>query len=110
MNSAFRKLGIERLSASSLNSWLDSPGLWSLRYLAGLKEDTSAAMARGLAVEAGMLLMLYGKPIENAVEMAMNSFLQNLAGEISDDIEAEQALIEPMIKRIYEWNPSRKIL
>lgn len=109
-NSAFKRHGIERLSASSLNLWLDSPGVWSLKYLGGLKEETSAAMARGKAVEDGMLQMLHGKPIEKAIEVAINTFWTNMAGEASEENLAEEALIKPMLTRIYEWNPSPKIL
>lgn len=108
--SALRRHGIERLSPSSLNLWVDSPGLWSLRYLAGLKEDTGAAQARGLAVEAALLLLLHGRNVEQAKETALNNFLQNLGGEINEDIEAEQELIEPMIDQLQKWKPPGKII
>jgi hypothetical protein len=51
---AFERHGIDHLSASSLNLWRASPGLWCARYLADLKEDGNLAMWRGTAVEAGI--------------------------------------------------------
>jgi hypothetical protein len=93
-------------SPSSLNFWQDSPGLWSLRYLGGVREDTSAAAARGIAVEQAMLQMLHGKKLDDAVKIAHDNFTQNMQGELSDDIDAEMALIRPMVTRLYEWNQS----
>lgn len=107
-NSAFRRHGIEWLSPSSLNLWADQPGLWTLRYLAGVREETGPAMARGKAVEDGMLQCLHGKP--GAVQAALSTFEQNVAGEISDEIEAEQLLIAPMLAQCMLWNPPGQLL
>lgn len=109
-NSPFTRHGIRHLSASSLNLWQDNPGLWALRYLAGLKEDTNAAQARGNAVEGAMLYMLHGKPQEAALETALNNFTENMAGEINEEIDAERALITPMVDQLYKWNRGHKIL
>jgi len=109
MNSAFRRHGIERLSASSINAWLDSPGMWALRYLANLKEDTSAAMARGLAVEAALLQVLHGKVAEDAASAALDTFRQNLAGEVTEESENEELLIVPMIEQLYRWEHPKVI-
>jgi hypothetical protein len=45
-----------------------------VRYLADLREDGNLAMWRGTAVEAGLRHVLYGAPIEEAREAAIDSF------------------------------------
>lgn len=50
----FRHFGIEHLSASSLNLYAAEPALWVLERLLGFKHGSSAAMARGKAVELGV--------------------------------------------------------
>lgn len=107
-NSAFNRHGIERLSPSSLNLWLDSPGLWSLRYLCNMRDETGASMARGKAVEDGMLRVLYGKT--GAVEAAQATFDNNMQGELSEEIDAERALIPGMIEQCQRWKPPGQIL
>src|SRR6185437_1635547 len=102
-NSAFARHGIERLSPSSLNLWLDSPGLWSLRYLANMRDDAGPAALRGIAVEAGLHLCLHNKP--GALETALHTFEQNVQGEISDEIEAERGLIAGMVEQCQKWKP-----
>jgi hypothetical protein len=76
---AFERHGIDHLS-SSLNLWRASPGLWSARYLADLKEDGNNAMWRGTAVEAGLRHVLYGAPLEEARQAAIDSFEGNAVG------------------------------
>lgn len=98
MNS-FQKHGIQHLSPSSLNLWVENPGLWSLRYLASVKEETGPAMARGKAVEDGLLHLLHGKSYEEALAAANTSFDNNVAGELSDEIDAEKSLIPGMLKQ-----------
>jgi hypothetical protein len=99
--SALERHGIRHLSPSSLNLWLENPGLWTIRYLAGVKDETGAAMARGSAVETGMLAYLHGK--EEAVDMALSNFAMNTAGEIADHIEEERKLITPMVQQCAKW-------
>lgn len=96
----FQKHGIQHLSPSSLNLWVENPGLWSLRYLAAVKEETGPAMARGKAVEDGMLHLLHGKTYEEALAAAHISFWNNTDGGIADEQhEAENALIPGMLKQ-----------
>lgn len=54
----FRQYGIEHLSASSLNLYAAEPALWVLERLLGYKHGSSAVMARGKSVEAGIQLGL----------------------------------------------------
>lgn len=102
-NSAFQRHGIEHLSPSSLNLWVDQPGLWSLRYLANMRDEKSPAMTRGVAVEAGMNFCLRGQ--KGALEAAHQTFDQNMLGEIRDDIDAERDLIAGMVEQCQKWKP-----
>jgi hypothetical protein len=102
---AFARHGIEHLSPSSLNLWRDSPGIWALRYLKRIKDEGSAAMWRGTAVENGLAGLLRGVPIDEACTMAEMNFLQNSAGEVSEDIDTERELIAPMVKECSRWQP-----
>ncbi|MFG1284427.1 hypothetical protein [Xanthobacter autotrophicus] len=97
---AFEKHGIRHISASSLGLWRENPGLWSLKYLGGFKDDAGPAAWRGSAVEGGMLAILHGRAMEEAVQKSLDAFDATVAGEISDEIDAERALIEPMLKII----------
>jgi len=107
---AFKNHGIERLSASSLNTWLSSPGIWGLRYLAGFKDETAAAAARGLAVEGAMLMLLHGAKLDDATKSALDAFEANMSGEITDEIDAERALIAPMLEQCLRWKKDQSIL
>jgi hypothetical protein len=51
---AFEHFKIEHLSASSLNLYAAEPALWVIERLLGMKHGSSAVMARGKAVEAGV--------------------------------------------------------
>lgn len=110
MNSPFMKHKIDHLSASALNEWMSDPFLCCLKRLIGFRDETSAAMARGNAVEAGMAQMLHGMSLDQALDAAINTFWQNMMGEASEDSVAESELIKPMIHRLYEWNPKPKLL
>lgn len=102
-NSAFRRFGIEHLSPSSLNCWLEAPGVWAIRYLARVKDESGAAAIRGTAVEAGLLHFLHGQ--KNPVEAAHRTFDLNIQGELSDDIEEQRGLIEAMVTQSMLWKP-----
>jgi hypothetical protein len=101
--SAFARYGIERLSPSSLNCWISSPGIWALRYLGGLKEEGNASMWRGSAVEAGLHRILLGMGLEHAVGDMYEEYDQRCQGEVSDLIEKEAKLLEPMLKVAHDW-------
>src|SRR5437763_763641 len=100
--------GIHHLSPSSLNLWRASPGLWSARYLAGLKDD-NAAYWRGHAVEAGLLRLLLGGSIEEAQSDAFDFFGRNAMDEDSEHIELERSLILPMLDRAAAWKAPAKL-
>ena len=58
-------------------------------------------MARGSAVETGMLHGLHGK--EGAADTALANFDLNMAGEIADHIEVERKMIGPMVEQCAKW-------
>jgi PD-(D/E)XK nuclease superfamily len=90
------------LSPSSLNLWRASPGLWSARYLAGLKEENAAAW-RGHAVEAGLVRLFRGGSIEDARSDAFDLFEANAMGEASEHIQIERNLILSMLDSAAAW-------
>lgn len=102
--SAFKRHGIERLSPSSLNVWRETPGLWVLRYLFKVRDESSAAMWRGNAVEKGMEMILRGKPLDEATAAAMTEFEQQAQGEVSDEIDAERKRIPGMVGKVCDWH------
>ena len=107
-NSAFKRHGIERLSPSSLNLWVDQPGLWALRYLANVRDESGPAATRGIAVEAGLHQCLRGQ--KGALEAALATFDQNIQGEISDAIDAERSLIAGMVEQCEKWTPPGELV
>lgn len=102
MNS-FQRFGIDHLSASSLNLWTTAPGLFALRYIAGVKDQANAAMSRGTATERGIELLLRGKTVAEAQQFALAEYQKLVTGEITDEIAAENALIAPMVKQAHDW-------
>ena len=101
--SAFKKYGITHLSPSALNCWRETPGLWCLRYLAGVRDAGNAAMWRGTATERGVELILRGSALGDAEAMALAEYRKLSVGELTDEIEAEGALIAPMVRQSQAW-------
>ena len=102
----FDKHGIQHLSPSSLACWRESPGVWSLKYLAGVKDEGGAAAWRGSAVENGLAAMLRGgATLADATAVALQAYEQNAQGEIADDINAEREMIAPMLAELSKWQP-----
>jgi hypothetical protein len=102
------RYGIDHLSPSSLNLWRASPGLWSARYLAGLKDD-NAAMWRGHAVEAGLVRMFRGGSIGEARSAALDLFEENATGESSEHVQIQRNLIIPMLDTAAAWEAPAKL-
>jgi hypothetical protein len=98
---AFDKHGIDHLSPSSLNAYARSPWLWSLKYLGKYREPSGPKMIRGTAVENGVTALLKGKDMPFAYRAALNNYELNIAGELSDLIDAQRKLIEPMLRQTW---------
>jgi hypothetical protein len=103
-----QRYGIGHLSPSSLNLWRASPGLWSARYLAGLK-DENAAMWRGHAVETGLARLLRGGSTGEARSDALDLFEANATGEAAEHIETERNRIIPMLDTAATWKAPAKL-
>jgi hypothetical protein len=97
VNNPFPRFGVDHLSVSSLNKWKSSPGLWALRYVAGVRDEGNAAMWRGTAVEDGFAAWLRGALVNDAIDTAKRSFELNAAGEITPQIEAERENVPAML-------------
>lgn len=104
-SNSFTRHGISHLSASSLNLWRSAPGVFALRYLAGIKDAGNASMWRGSAVENGMAVLLRGTGLTLACDAACQAFDLNCQGETSEEIEAERDLIAPMLVQCVQWKP-----
>lgn len=102
--SAFKRHGIDHLSPSSLNCWRETPGLWVLRYLHRVRDDGSAAMWRGNAVEKGMEMILRGRSADDAAAHALTEFEAAAQGEVNDDMDAERKRIPSMVRRVADWH------
>ena len=67
-------------------------------------------MWRGTAVEQGLAALLRNKDLGQAIELAQQNFQLNTQGETSGEIEAERALIEPMIRQSLHWQPPSELM
>lgn len=108
MNS-FERFGIDHLSASSLNKWRAAPGWWVRHYIGGIREEASASMARGTAVENGLVVYLQTNNISQAEQAAMDAWRLNYRGILNAESISEQAIILPMLKRLHLWVPPSQI-
>lgn len=84
---AFERHGIDHLSPSSINSWINAPSLWVLERLLAFKGDVGVAAHRGTAAEAGISAGLFD-PTMTA--------------------EACRAVAEPVYDRLTAFNSSSK--
>lgn len=60
MQNPFERHGIDHLSPSSINLFIEQPSFWAAKYLLKF-EDSGPAMWRGTAVEAGLDEFLFNK-------------------------------------------------
>lgn len=100
MNDAFAKHGIGHLSPSALLDWRELPAFWVIKYLFGKKFDAGPRAWRGKAVEDAMTALLHGCPPQQALDIAYTTYNANAAGEISDDIEGQRAIIPGMVRQV----------
>lgn len=89
---AFQHYNIEHLSASSLNLYAAEPALWVIERLLGMKHGSSAVMARGKAVEAGVHLGLMQPhlSVEAAIGKAEQEYDREMALTPDDRREDER--------------------
>ena len=104
----FERHGIRHLSASSLNLWAALPGLWALRYLCGFRDQAGPAATCGNAVEDALKAILHGRG--DPLAAALQTFDNNMQGEISDAISAERAIIPGMVEQCKLWQPPGPVM
>jgi PD-(D/E)XK nuclease superfamily len=102
--------GKTHYSPSQINLWIDSPGIYLMQYVFGVRDETNAAMARGTAVESGMVHLLHGATADDAVNVANANFLNQLGGELTEEIETEQKLFPGMLAQCAKWQPPGALL
>ncbi len=93
-------------SPSSIKQWRNSPLVWCLKYLYGWK-DAGPKMWRGTAVEQGFAAHLRGSPFP--VEIAHRGYLEESHGEVTDEIEAQKLLIQPMLRQAIIWHNTNNL-
>jgi hypothetical protein len=107
MSNAFAKHGIQHLSASSLNEWINSPLIWSIRYLGKHRDEYAPAAWRGQAVEDGLTAVLRGG---DGAGVAAQTFENNALGDLSDEVEAERKRVAPMLAQAVQWSPPAPLI
>lgn len=90
-------------SPSSLKTWRNAPVVWCLRYLWDWR-DSGPKMWRGSAIEAGFAAHLRGVHFDAALEIALLRYGNEAAGEITNEIQEQEKLIEPMLKQLTSWH------
>lgn len=98
---AFERHGVDHLSASSINTWINAPSLWILEKLLKFRGNMGAAAHRGTATEAGVSAGLFDHALDHdacvAVAMPIYDRLTALSGDPKRD--AERAVIPGMIRQ-----------
>ena len=67
----FERHGIDHLSPSSINSWLNAPSLWVLEKLLDHRGRMGAAAHRGTATEVGVSAGLFDHKLTQAECLAL---------------------------------------
>lgn len=108
----FQRHGIRHLSPSSLNLFIESPGIWALRYLGRTKDGGNPKMWRGNAVEAGYAAYLRKGDFEQALKHARTSYETALRDGQGQQTGAnyQGTLLEPMLKQCSLWEPPSTLL
>lgn len=98
MNS-FEKHGIDHLSPSSINSWINAPSLFVLERLLGFKGQMGCAAHRGTATEAGVSAGLFDHALSAADCLAVAHPVYDRLTALSGDPkrDTERAVIPGMI-------------
>lgn len=99
----FERFNIKYLSPTMIAQWDSAPATLVLRRVFGIKGKSNPNMWRGEAVEAGLQFWLHNKErqdsLPNAKALAVDTFWQRAAGEVSEEAEAAVELVEPMVEQ-----------
>jgi hypothetical protein len=98
---AFEKHGIDHLSPSSLNTWINAPSLWVLEKLLKFRGNMGAAGHRGTATEAGVSAGLFDHALseDECVAVAYPVFDKLTALSGDPKRETERAAIAGMVRQ-----------
>ena len=105
MSNGFQKHGIERLSPSSVNAWIDNPTIWSITYLGRKRTEVGPKAHRGTAVERGFEFLLRGAGMETAIAEAHKAFHELCAGEVHEEVMRH---IPAMLEQANQWRLENK--
>lgn len=96
---AFERHGIEHLSPSSINSWINAPSLWVLEKLLKHRSAMGAAAHRGTATEVGVSAGLFDHGLSQADCLALALPVYDRLTALSGDPkrDAERSVINGMI-------------
>lgn len=97
----FEKHGLDHLSPSSINTWMNAPSLWVLEKLLKHRGMMGAAGHRGTATEAGVSAGLFDHAlsVEDCVAVALPVFNRLTALSGDPKCEAERSVIPGMVKQ-----------
>lgn len=95
MINGFERHGIGHLSASTLNLWVNDPGLWLLEKLLGHRSPVTALMARGRAVEEGIHSGLIdpGASVDDCIGRALSAYDREMVLVANERRESERLAI-----------------
>ena len=96
---AFTQHGLTHLSPSSINLYVGDPSKWVAEKILGHRGPPGAAMARGSAIETGVVAVLMGDSIEDGTAKALAEFdKQAMFTGITGDCDKERLTIAPSIE------------
>ena len=101
MASACERHGIDHLSASTLATFQNAPGMFILQKLMGKRQPVGCAAHRGNAAEAGIVAGLNdpGMADEDCIELALTDFDKRTALSMDPKRDAERKNIVGMVKQ-----------
>lgn len=99
--SSFERHGIDHLSPSQINTWINAPSLWVMEKLLGYRGQMGCAAHRGTATEAGVSAGLFDHDLSaadcTAVAVPLYDRLTALSGDPKRD--SERAAIPGMVQQ-----------
>lgn len=102
----FERHGIDHLSPSSINCYIDERAWWCAKYLLGVKDEVGPKAWGGHAIEAGLDWYLFQRGDPDVREVALTKtfarFEEDAQGEVRDDIDKVRDDLEPMLNRAME--------
>lgn len=103
---SFAKHNIRHLSPSSVNAFIDNQVIWAVKYLGKVKDDVGPKAHRGTAVERGLVLLMHGASMEEAVAEAQKTFTELCAGELNEEVSQH---IPAMLAQANQWRTTNKL-